>query len=231
MWNSTNIPTTYNWNVMDVGPRRDLLGELSMVIKNTTSTFTNRTMKFGIYHSLFEWFHPSYLYDKANQFTTQTFVQTKTIPELYDLVRKYEPELLWSDGEWEANSTYWDTLEFIHWYSTLSPIAQNAVYNDRWGNDTRCVHGSYVTCDDRYNPNQYDPTRKKFENAFTIDITTWGYSRTSPYTDYLTTKEIIHTMIQVVAFNGNVLINIGPAADGTIHPIFVDRLMGLGMSY
>lgn len=44
-------------------------------------------MRFGIYHSLYEWYHPLYLQDKANNFTSQDFVRFKTMPELYELVR------------------------------------------------------------------------------------------------------------------------------------------------
>jgi alpha-L-fucosidase len=211
---------------MDVGPRRDILGELNDAIKNTVSPLTNETIKFGVYHSLFEWYNLMFLKDQRNNFTTQEFVYQKTIPELYDLVNRYEPDLVWSDGEWSATSDYWNSREFINWYITESPVAKTAIWNDRWGNDVRCQYGSYLTCDDRYNPNQYQP--KKFENAFTIDMTTWGYSRYSNYSTYMTVQQLIHTIIQVVAYNGNVLINIGPAADGTIHPIFVDRLLGIG---
>jgi alpha-L-fucosidase len=44
-------------------------------------------MHFGLYHSLYEWYHPLYLQDKANNFETQDFVRLKTMPELYELVR------------------------------------------------------------------------------------------------------------------------------------------------
>lgn len=43
-------------------------------------------MRFGLYHSMYEWYHPLYLQDKANHFKTQDFVRTKTMPELYELV-------------------------------------------------------------------------------------------------------------------------------------------------
>ena len=43
-------------------------------------------MRFGLYHSLYEWYHPLYLQDKHNNFTTKTFVHSKTMPELYELV-------------------------------------------------------------------------------------------------------------------------------------------------
>jgi alpha-L-fucosidase len=47
-------------------------------------------MHFGLYHSLYEWYHPLYLQDKANDFTTQDFVRMKTMPELYELVSTTE---------------------------------------------------------------------------------------------------------------------------------------------
>ena len=35
-------------------------------------------LKFGVYHSLYEWFNPLYLEDKKNKFTTQTFIEVGT---------------------------------------------------------------------------------------------------------------------------------------------------------
>ena len=58
---------SFNWNVMDVGPKRDLLGDLANSIRNRTN------ITFGVYHSLYEWFHPVYLQDKKNGFKTQIF--------------------------------------------------------------------------------------------------------------------------------------------------------------
>jgi alpha-L-fucosidase len=227
MWNSHRVPTTWNWNVMDIGPKRDLLGELAVHVKAQISPQTKQLLKFGVYHSLYEWFNPMYLMDKANNFTTQTFVESKTLAELYDLVQQYEPDLIWSDGEWEAHSDYWKAREFLHWYGTQSAVASTAVWNDRWGSDTLCRHGSYVTCADRYNPTTFQ--RRKFENALTIDKSSWGRNRNATTIgSFLTVKEIVHTLIQVVAFNGNVLLNVGPGADGTIDVIFLDRLRGIG---
>jgi alpha-L-fucosidase len=223
-WNSS---TSWNWNAVDVGPRADILGALARAVKNVSSSQTRRKLKFGVYHSLFEWFNPQYLSDQASNWTSQSFVKEKTMPELYDLVNKYEPELIWSDGDWEAPSDYWESTKFLAWYATNSTVAETAVWNDRWGNDNcLCNHGSFVTCADRYQPGQLQ--MRKWENAFTIDKNSWGFSRKSLISDYMTTKEIVHQLIETVAFNGNVLLNIGPSADGTISPIFLDRLMNVG---
>jgi hypothetical protein len=42
-------------------------GDLANAIRNRTD------IQFGLYHSMFEWFHPLYLEDKQNNFTTQLF--------------------------------------------------------------------------------------------------------------------------------------------------------------
>ena len=57
--------TSWNWNSLDVGPRRDLVGELANAIRNKTN------LRFGIYHSLFEWFNPLYVEDRQSGFQTQ----------------------------------------------------------------------------------------------------------------------------------------------------------------
>lgn len=109
-------------------------------------------MKFGLYHSLYEWFNPLYLHDKANNFQTQEFVTKKILPEMKELIETYEPHVLWSDGDWEANDTYWKSQEFLAWLYNDSPVKDYVVTNDRWGSGIPCHHGDFYTCTDRYNP-------------------------------------------------------------------------------
>lgn len=106
--------TAWNWNSMDVGSNRDLVGDLATAVRNTTS------LKFGLYHALPEWFNPLYLIDQNNNFTTQYYPNIKTMPEFYDLVNRYKPDIIWSDG-YDANfDTYWNSTGFLAW-----------LYNDR----------------------------------------------------------------------------------------------------
>lgn len=218
MWPSAQ---NYMWNSLQVGPKRDVYGEIVDAVRARPEG-----IKVGAYHSLFEWYNPLFLEDQANNFTTRLFVDGKTLPELYDLILTYKPDLVWSDGDWVASDLYWNATGFLAWLANESPVKDTVVWNDRWGGNSLCHHGSYYTCSDRYLPSTL--VGHKWENAFTIDTVSWGYRRNAPLSDYLTTAQVIAQVIQTVALGGNALINIGPARDGTIDPIFSDRLTGLG---
>ncbi|XP_029299550.1 tissue alpha-L-fucosidase-like, partial [Cottoperca gobio] len=212
-------PVSWNWNSMDVGPHRDLVGELSAAIRK-------RSLRLGIYHSLFEWFHPLFLSDEASGFKTQEFVARKALPELVDLVKSYKPDLIWSDGDWKAPDTYWNSTQFLAWLYNDSPVKDVVVTNDRWGKGCYCKHGGYYNCADRYTPGKL-PTHK-WEKCQAVDSLSWGYRRNMKLSQVMTLPSIIKDMVYVVALGGNYLLNIGPMSDGMIAPVFEERLRGLG---
>ncbi|XP_022909834.2 alpha-L-fucosidase-like [Onthophagus taurus] len=210
---------SFSWNSMDVGPHRDLLGELSKAVKS-------EGLHFGIYHSLMEWFNPRYLSDKETGFLTSEYVENKVLPELKEVITTYEPDIVWSDGEWEAQYTYWKSTDFLAWLYNESPVKENVVANDRWGSEILCKHGDFYTCADRFNPGVLQT--HKWENCMTIDRYSWGYRRNANFEDYMTAYELIKTMVETVSCGGNILINVGPTKEGTIIPVFQERLMQLG---
>jgi len=218
----TNWPSkvSWNWNSMEVGPKRDLVGDLANSIRNRTD------IHFGLYHSMFEWYHPLYLQDKAAGYKTTKFPEAKALPELYEIVNAYKPDVIWSDGDWEAPDVYWNSTGFLAWLYNESPVKDTVVTNDRWGSGTPCHHGGYFTCSDKYDPGVLQ--KHKWENCFTIDRSSWGFRRNAVSGDYLTVIEILTSLARTVSCGGNILINVGPTSDGMIAPIFEDRLRSLG---
>jgi alpha-L-fucosidase len=209
----------FNWNSVDVGPRRDVTAEVSAAVKAAG-------LHSGLYHSLFEWLNPLFLEDQANNFTTRAFA-ANTMAELRDLVTRYEPEVIWSDGDWPAGDAYWQApSEFLAWLANDSPVKDTVVWNDRWGKGDGCKHGSYFTCSDRYNPGSLQ--NRKWENAMTLDYHSWGYRRNAAAESYMPLAELLRQLVSTIAYGGNILINIGPAADGSIPVVMEARLLSLG---
>ncbi|XP_004846100.1 plasma alpha-L-fucosidase isoform X2 [Heterocephalus glaber] len=211
---------SWNWNAVDEGPKRDIVRELEVAIRSRTN------LHFGLYYSLFEWFHPLFLEDKSGSFQKQKFPAAKMLPELYELVVKYQPEVLWSDGDGGAPDSYWNSTGFLAWLYNESPVRDTVVTNDRWGDRCICKHGGYYTCTDRYHPGHL--LFHKWENCMTIDKFSWGYRRDAEITDYLTIEELVKQLVETVAYGGNLLMNVGPTLDGTISAIFEERLRQMG---
>lgn len=211
---------SWNWNAKDVGPHRDLVGDLADAVRRRAG------LRFGVYHSMMDWYHPLYLADKASGFESSLFPPTKAIPELMEIVERYEPDIVWSDGEWEAPDTYWNSTAFLAWLYNDSPVRSYVVVNDRWGKGVRCKHGDFFNCDDQFNPGVLQP--HKWENCLPIDQGSWGYRRDANLSDYRTIGQLLDILASTISCNGNLLINVGPTKDGIISPIFEERLTQLG---
>ncbi|CAL8070943.1 unnamed protein product, partial [Orchesella dallaii] len=213
-------PYGFSWNSVEVGPGKDLVSELEQAIRTKTD------LKFGLYNSLLEWYQYSYEKDKANNWTTRDFPVKKCIPTLKELITRYKPDVLWSDGEWEAPDTYWGSEEFLAWLYNDSPVKDVIVTNDRWGSQTQGKHGGFYNFADKYNPGVLIP--HKWENAMTVDKNAWTYRRNARLSDFLTPEELISTIVQTVACGGNILVNVGPTKEGTIAVIMEERLLQMG---
>jgi len=208
---------SWNWNSVDSGPHQD---NVAMV----TNAVRKAGLRMGLYHSLFEWFNPLYLADKASG--TTIYVNTTLRPQLMDIVNTFHPDVIWSDGDWEQPDTYWDSKGFLAWLYNDSPVRDKVVVNDRWGSGDPCVHGGYYTCEDRYNPGKL--LNHKWENCLTIDSQSWGFRRNADIADMLTINQLLSELASTVACGGNMLLNVGPTAEGIIIPVFEERLLQIG---
>ncbi len=208
---------SWNWNAYDVGPHRDLAGDLSEAVKN-------EGLKMGFYFSLYEWFNPLYHED------VDRYVDQHMLPQMKDLVTTYEPDIFWPDGEWDHPSETWRSTEFLAWLYNDSPVRDYVVVNDRWGRETRSVHGDFYTTEyDLVHDQEIigDVIEHPWEETRGIGGS-FGYNRNENLEDYESSEFLIHYLIDKVARGGNLLLNVGPTADGRIPVIQQQRLSDIG---
>lgn len=213
LWPSAQSP---NWNSVDIGPHRDLCGDLTQAVKAAG-------LHMGFYYSLYEWYHPLY-HSHVSQ-----YVDHHMMPQMKDLVTRYEPEIIYTDGEWDHPSETWKSTEFLAWLYNESPVKESVVVNDRWGKETRSVHGGYFTTEyDMVHDNKGigDATRP-WEECRGIG-TSFGYNRIETTEHYMTSDALVDLLVEKVATGGNLLLDIGPTADGLIPVIMEQRLLDMG---
>lgn len=207
----------WNWNAVEAGPHRDLAGDLAGAVKASG-------LHMGFYYSLYEWYNPLYKKDLTK------YVSDHMIPQMKDLVNRYHPDVLWTDGEWELPSEQWKSTEFLSWLYNESPVKESVVVNDRWGKDTRGKHGGIYTT-------EYDIAGEQSVNKEKAEHSweecrgiggSFGYNRNENLENYETSESLIRILIDKVSRGGNLLLNVGPTADGRIPVIMQQRLKDMG---
>ena len=224
----TKSPYKKGWNAMDVGPKRDLVGDLSSAVRNSG-------LKMGLYYSIPEWesskTHRSETgyqipldHVKKYKIPEDEYVDKHLIPQLKELVTNYKPSLIFSDaGEWDGTEEYWKTKEFLAWLYNDSPVKNEVVVNDRFAKDMPGKHGDYFS-------SEYQDAsvgEHPWEESRGVGGS-YGYNRAENLDDYQSSRDLIIELIDIVSRGGNLLLNVGPTADGRIPVIQQQRLRDIG---
>ena len=213
LWPSKEASATWGrpWNAVEIGPKRDLLGDLSEAVRR-------KGLRMGYYYSLYEWYNPLWLYDKPR------YVREHMFPQFKDLVTRYKPAIIFSDGEWEMSSADWHSAELLAWLFNESPVKDEVVVDDRWGSDTRHKHGGYWTTEYTAGMSGID---HPWEESRGMGVS-YGYNRAEDLNIYHTSRDLVFILVDTVSRGGNLLLDIGPKADGTIPVIMEERLTQMG---
>ena len=121
LWPSSYAP---GWNSMDVGPRRDLVGDLTDAVREAG-------LRLGLYYSLPEWNNPLHRWDNDPHEEIGRYIDDHMIPQFQELISAYRPAVLFTDGEWFHTAEQWHARELIDWY--YDTVGPDAIVNDRWG--------------------------------------------------------------------------------------------------
>jgi alpha-L-fucosidase len=228
LWPSTS-PYSKNWNAMEVGPKRDIVNELSKAVRN-------EGLKMGLYFSLMEWestpvkgarglaeyYLPADIVSKY-KIPADKMISDHIIPQMKELVQKYHPSILYADGDWDENDTRLQSKEFLSWLYNNAPNKNEVAVNDRWGK-VRGKHGDYYTRE--YADKDVDNDHP-WEEVQGMGYS-FGFNRDEDINDYRSSEELVHLLITTVGLGGNLCLNVGPKSDGTMPGIMEQRLKDIG---
>ncbi|WP_333621131.1 alpha-L-fucosidase [Sphingobacterium multivorum] len=177
----------------------------------------------GLYYSLPDWSHPYYdvftrnrkryeLKSEPSRWDNYVKYYQKQLTELSE---QYKPELLWFDGDWEHSAEEWKAKETLNLLRKYNP---NIIINSRLNH-----HGDYDTPEQGIPVTR--PDAKFWELCYTMNDS-WGYQ---PFDKkYKSPNMIIRTLVDCISMGGNLLLDIGPKADGTIPEEQLNILKQLG---
>ncbi|HEX4775406.1 MAG TPA: alpha-L-fucosidase [Acidimicrobiia bacterium] len=213
-WPSATLPLREGWHA-----RRDVVGELARAVRE-------RGMRFGVYYSGgLDWtFGGLPITDLASML--------RAIPQSDDYVRyvdahwreliaRVEPSVLWADIGSPAGLDL--AALFAHYYGRVPDGVVNNRF-DMLGVAAGTVHADFVTPE--YSTSS-DATGPKWETTRGMG-TSFGFNREETDDDYLSPRALVHLVVEVVAAGGNLLLNVGPNADGTVVWDQATRLVALG---
>lgn len=214
LWDNKEADKSWGhpWNAVTGTPKRDLLGDLTTAVRGAG-------LRMGYYYSLYEWFNPLYKQDKDR------YVAEVMMPQFKDLVTRYKPSVIFSDGEWDQSDTTWHSKELLAWLYNESPVKDEVAVDDRWGRNTR-GHNNGAT----YFTSEYGSGMQPgvvWEESQGIGQS-YGYNRMETVNDYKKTEDLVLLLVDIVARGGNLLLDIGPTADGRIPVIMQQRLVDIG---
>ena len=204
-----------DWNAVKAsGAKRDLLAPLAEAVRA-------RGLKFGTYYSQSQdWINPggatatAPAWDPAQKGDFDEYIAKVSLPQVRELLAKYNPDILW-----------WDT-EFLMMPERARPFFDlvlahpKLIHNSRLGGG---VLGDFRTSEQRI------PASAMQGRALEVNMTinrSWGY-RADDH-EYKSAQQLIRNLSDVASKDGNYLLNVGPTAEGEIPAPQIERLLAIG---
>ena len=191
---------------------RDIVGELSAAVRA-------QGMRMGLYYSGgYDWtFVPGPIRVAADYQSVKP--QTEAYGKYADahmreLIAHYHPALLWNDIDYPKSG---HPLEIMAEYYNAIP---DGVIDDRFGvKHSDFKSPEYQTLD--------KISETKWEECRGLGRS-FGYNRAEGEAETIPAADLIYLLADIVSKNGNLLLDVGPEADGTIPAVQMDRLKALG---
>ncbi len=183
-----------DYNAVKRGPKRDLVAEYVEACRA-------EGLRVGFYYSLMDWHHPDGARCATDEKARRRFVDY-IHGQVRELLTNYgKIDIMWYDVSWPLNAEGWESEKMNRMVLDLQP---DIIMNNR-----NQLPGDFGTPEQHITP---DPERM-WEACMTFN-SAWGYTPID--TDYKSPSQVVGMLRQVAAGGGNLLLNIGPAPDGSV---------------
>lgn len=184
-----------DYNAVKRGPGRDLVGEYVEACRA-------EGLRVGFYYSLMDWHHPDgarCAHDEKARLRFIDFIHG----QIRELLSNYgKIDILWYDVSWPLDAAGWESHRMNRMAFELQP---GIIINNR-----NQLPGDFGTPEQHITPEQGG---RMWEACMTFNDS-WGYTPID--TDWKDGRAVVGMLRQVAAGGGNLLLNIGPAPDGSV---------------
>jgi alpha-L-fucosidase len=218
-----------DWDVMDRTPfARDIVREMAEACRR-------QGLKLFVYYSQLDWHHPDYYPrgrtgraagrpESGNWNRYLDFMDA----QLRELFSNYGPlGGVWFDGMWDRPAANWrleQTYRMIHELQPAALIIPNHHQDPLPGEDAQTFEKDLPGANTA-GWNTAAVSSLPLETAETIGES-WGFRLTDR--NFKSVPQLVRMLVQAAGRNANLLLNVGPMPDGTIHDEHVKRLSGVG---
>jgi len=221
MWDSDQTP----WNAADMGPRRDVTGELARAVRkrgmklvatfhHARNSLWQKDGKWTGHYQYVKQDFPSLLDDPKEAILYGYMPREKFVEmwrgKLFEVIDHYQPDLIWFDS-WLNEIPEKARQEFCAYYLNRA---------NEWGKDVVITRKQddlpiEFTVLDLEKGRMNKLTENVWLTDDAISLGSWCYTedlRIKPL------RQVLHVLIDIVSKNGVLLLNVCPKADGTISP-------------
>ena len=197
-----------DYNAVRRGPGRDLVREYVEACREFG-------LKIGFYHSLMDWHHPD-----GARCATDEAARRRFLDYLQGCARELcthygKIDIFWHDVSWPLPTP--EAWESVRMNAMIRELQPHILINNR------------SKLDEDFGTPEEHVTAAEAGRAWEACMTfngSWGYMPISP--DWRSVREVIGMLRTAAAGQGNLLLNIGPAPDGSVPPEAVERLEAVG---
>lgn len=160
----------------------------------------------------------------SGKIPVRNFIDELIVPQAKDFIDKYDPDILWFDGEWQRPAEYYRTPDIVAYFYNQAEGRKEVVSNDRLGQGTREEHGDFYT-------SETDEVVEKMDQPWEENRSmseSYGYNQTDSLENYLSANELIQMFVRIVAKGGNLNLIVNPDGSGHVPQIQQNLLKELG---